>query len=145
MPLDIHMEPSSTSIFPSRDPPCSAIGVLLVDADQCFRSGLAENLRDDGHEVRDYAGPEEVPLLAAVANIAVAILDYFPPNPDRLELADALHLAMPETAVILVTAYHSDPSQAEVAVRPFVHLQSRPLEYEVLHSLIHRLCAQPLA
>jgi DNA-binding NtrC family response regulator len=139
------MEPSSTSPFPSRDPPCSAIGVLLVDADQCFRSGLAENLRDDGHEVRDYAGPEEVPLLAALANIAVAILDYFPPSADRLELADALHLARPETAVIMVTACYSDPVEVEVASRPFLHLQARPLEYEVLHSLIHRLCNQLLA
>ena len=139
------MEPSSTSTFPSRNPPCSAIGVLLVDADQCFRSGLAENLRDDGHDVRDYAGPEEVPLLAALANIAVAVLDYSPPSPDRLALADALHLARPETAVIMVTAYYSDPDEAEVASRPFLHLQSRPLEYEVLHGLIHRLCNQPLA
>jgi DNA-binding NtrC family response regulator len=139
------MELSSTSLFPSRNPPCSAIGVLLVDADQCFRSGLAENLRDDGHEVRDYAGPEEVPSLAALANIAVAILDYFPPCPNRLALADALHLAMPETAVIMVTAYYSDPNEVEVAARPFVHVQSRPLEYEVLHGLIHRLCIQPPA
>ena len=139
------MEPSSTLPFPSRNPPCSAIGVLLVDADQCFRSGLAENLRDDGHDVRDYAGPEEVPLLAALANIAVAVLDYSPSSPDRLALADAVHLAMPETAVIMVTAYYSDPKEAEAASRPFLHLQSRPLEYEVLHGLIHRLCNQPLA
>jgi DNA-binding NtrC family response regulator len=118
---------------------------LLVDADQCFRSGLAENLRDDGHFVRDYAGPEEVPLLAALADIAVAILDYSPPSPDRLALADALHLTMPGTAVIMVTAYYADPSEVEVASRPFVHLQPRPLEYEVLHGLIHRLCTQPLA
>ena len=119
--------------------------MLLVDADQCFRSGFAENLRDDGHDVRDYAGPEDVPLLAALANIAVAVLDYSPPNPDRLALADALHLTMPEAAVIMVTAYCSDPNEAEVASRPFLHLQSRPLEYEVLHGLIHRLCNQPLA
>jgi DNA-binding NtrC family response regulator len=119
--------------------------VLLVDADQCFRSGLAENLRDDGHEVRDYAGPEEVPLLAALPNIAVAVLDYSPPNPDRLALADALHLARPQTAVIMVTAYYSDPDETEIGSRPFLHLQSRPLEYEVLHDLIHRLCDRPLA
>ena len=139
------MEPSSTSPFPSRDPPCNAIGVLLVDADQCFRSGLAENLRDDGHEVRDYAGPEEMPLLAALANIAVAVLDYSPPSLDRLALADALHLARPETAVIMVTAHYSDPSEAEIGSRPFLHLQSRPLEYEVLHDLIHHLCDRPPA
>jgi len=137
------MEPFLT--FPSKNPPCSAIGVLLVDADQCFRSGLAENLRDDGHDVCDYAGPEEVPLLAALANIAVALLDYSPPSPDRLALADALHLARPETAVIMVTAYYSDPSEGEVASRPFLHMQSRPLEYEVLHDLIHRLCDRPPA
>ena len=139
------MEPSSTLTFPSRNPPCNAIGVLLVDADQCFRSGLAENLRDDGHDVRDYAGPEEVPLLAALANIAVAVLDYSPPSPDRLALADALHLARPEAAVIMVTAYYSDPSEAEVGSRPFLYMQSRPLDYEVLHGLIHRLCDRSLA
>lgn len=134
------MEPSSTSTCLSRNLPCSAIGVLLVDTDQCFRSGLADNLRDDGHDVRDYAGPEEVPLLTALANIAVAVLDYSYPSPDRLALADALHRARPDAAVIMVTAYDSGPDEAGVTSRPFLHVQSRSPDYEVFHDLIHRLC-----
>lgn len=114
--------------------------MLLIDADECFRSGLADNLRDDGHVVREYETPKDVPLLAAAADIAVAIVDYSVPAPDRLALADALHLARPTTPVILVTAYCSDGSDADVAARPFLHTQSRPLDYEVLHGLIHRLC-----
>jgi DNA-binding NarL/FixJ family response regulator len=114
--------------------------VLLVDTDQCFRSGLAENLRDDGHDVRDYAGPGEVPLLTALANIAVAVLDYSYPSPDRLALADALHRARPDAAVIMVTAYDSGADEAGVSSRPFLHVQSRSPDYEVFHDLIHRLC-----
>ncbi len=113
--------------------------MLLVDPDECFRSGLAENLRDDGHDVREYAAPADVPLLAAVGNIAVAVLDFSMPTDDRLALADALHMACPAVAVILVTPYCSDGTDPEVASRSFLHVQSRPLEYEVLHLLIHRL------
>ncbi len=115
--------------------------MLLIDPDECFRSGLAENLRDDGHEVREYAAPVDVPLLATLGNVTVAVLDFSEPSVDRLALADALHMARPAVAVILVTPYCSDGADAEVAARPFLHVQSRPLEYEILHLLIHRFSA----
>ena len=134
------MEPSSTSTCRLKSRACKAIPVLLIDADECFRSGLADNLRDDGHTVREYETPKDVPLLAATGHIAVAIVDYSLPVPDRLALADALHLAQPDVPVILVTAYCSEDHDAEIASRPFLHTQPRPLDYEVLHGLIHRLC-----
>ena len=141
-PLDNRAEPSFPSNSLSKGRPCSAIGVLLVDPDECFRSGLAENLRDDGHEVREYAAPTDVPLLVALGKIAVAVLDFSLPSSDRLALADALNLVRPGATVVLITPYCSDGSEPEVAARPFLHVQSRPLDYEFLHALIHRLCAE---
>lgn len=95
--------------------------------------------------MREYEAPGDVPLLAAAAHIAVAIVDYSLPAADRLALADALHVAQPTMPVILVTAYCSEEHDAEVASRPYLHTQSRPLDYEVLHGLIHRLCGERAA
>jgi DNA-binding NarL/FixJ family response regulator len=128
----------SPSPFFGRERSCSAIRVLVIDANECFRSGLAENLRDDGHEVCEYAASSDVPLLTTSADVAV--LEYSAPDPDRLAFADTLHRAHAAAAVILITARWWDGDGRDAA-RPFLYFQSRPLDYQVLHGLIHRLCS----
>lgn len=138
--LDSHTARSSTLTFRFTRAACKDIRVLIVDTDECFRNGLAENLRDDGHEVREYATVSEVPPLATLGEIAAAVLDFSVTSADRLALADALHRKYPAAAVIIIPAYESDGKETEAAARPFLHVQSRPLDYGVLHDLIHRLC-----
>ncbi|MFI5395263.1 MAG: hypothetical protein ACHQ9S_06985 [Candidatus Binatia bacterium] len=140
--LDSHTARSSTLTFRFTRSACKAIRVLIVDADECFRNGLAENLRDDGHEACEYATVSEVPPLAALGEISAAVLDFSVASADRLALADALHRTHPTAAIIIMTAYCSDGEEAEAATRPFLHVQSRPLDYGVLHDLMHRLCGR---
>jgi DNA-binding NtrC family response regulator len=116
--------------------------VLLIDPDECFRNGLAENLRDDGHDVCECAGPSNVPAPPTLGRISAAVVDYSTGQSERLALADALHQVNPTAAIILITPCWPDGTEIAPTPRPFLHMQSRPLDYAVLHDLIHRLCAE---
>lgn len=134
---DSHRARSSPLTFRFTKAACKEIRVLIVDADECFRNGLAENLRDDGHEVREYATVSDVPPLVTFGEITAAVLDFPVESADRLALIDALHRKFAAAAVIIIPAYGSDGEEATVAARPFLHVQFRPLDYGVLHDLIH--------
>jgi DNA-binding NtrC family response regulator len=115
--------------------------VLLVDSDECFRNGLAENLRDDGHTVFECAAATEVPALGSMGGLTTAVVDYSPGTVDGLVLADAIHQAYPAAAIILITPCWSDGTEVAPPAQPFIHVQSRPFDYAILHDLIHRLGA----
>jgi DNA-binding NtrC family response regulator len=121
---------------------CKAIGVLLVDSDECFRTGLAGNLRDDGHQVCEYAAAAEVPPISLLGTIAAAVMEYSSASPEHLELADAIHKAFPAAAVLLVTPCSSNDTEMDTASRQFLHVQARPLDYAVLHDFVHRCAPQ---
>ena len=117
---------------------CSAITVVVVDDDASFRSGLAANLEDDAHVVGQYGDPQEIPpdvLLAA----QVVVIDYQIATIDGLSFADRVHVARPETAIVLVTAYWTVEIEAEVAARDFLQLCRKPMDYDELHALVHQL------
>ena len=51
---------------------CKEISVVVVDDETSFRTALAENLRDDGHPVRDYADPLAIGALDGASVRAAA-------------------------------------------------------------------------
>ena len=118
--------------------PCNALPVVVVDDDASFRIGLAANLEDDGHPVSAYGDPGEVPpdVLAAAR---VVVTDYQMADVDGLAFADAIHATAPRTGIVLATAYWSVEIEAEIVVREYVCLCRKPLDYEELHALVHRL------
>lgn len=132
------MERSFTSSCPAKERPCRQLSVLLLDDDVAFRSGLAANLRADGHAVYEYASPDELPALAMLP-VAVVISDYQMPGMDGLTFAKAFHQAQPAVPIVLLTACeafgHPNGNEAFVSVR------WKPFEYDELHSLLHRLAA----
>jgi DNA-binding NtrC family response regulator len=113
--------------------------VLLVDDDESFRSALAENLRDDGFEVIEYAAAPEVPPLAAFQDVRVVVTDYDMPGTDGLSFADTFHAVHPTVPIIMVTGACTTQLEAEATARGFMSLMRKPLEYDRLHSLLHRL------
>ncbi len=120
--------------------PCSAITVVVVDDDLSFRTGLAANLADDGHTVRDYGDPQEVP--AEVLRAAdVVLTDYQMAAIDGLTFADGVHALRPEAAIVLTTAYWTVEIEAAVAGRDFLRLCRKPVDYDDLHTLLHDLVA----
>ena len=102
---------------------------------------LAEMLRDDGHEVRDYEAPAYLPGLATLENVAILITDYEMPGKNGFALADEFHTQHSDVPVILVTAYRTHSLDAQVLDRPFLRLVQKPVDYTVLHAMIHDACA----
>jgi DNA-binding NtrC family response regulator len=120
---------------------CDAISVLLLDDEPSFRMSLAEMLGDDGHDVRAYAAPAHLPPLPTLENVAILVTDYEMPGKNGIILADAFHSQHPDVPVILVTAYRTHSLDAQVRARPFLRLVQKPIDYAVLHALIHDACA----
>ena len=110
--------------------------VLLLDDDEDFRSALAAILADDGHPVRHFAGPGQVPPLPSLEGLTMLILDYQMRGEDGLSFADRFHAAHPNVPVVMVTAYWSDYLDAEIAARDFITLLRKPIGYDELARLI---------
>ena len=119
-------------------PPCNAITVVVVDDDASFRSGVAANLEDDGHVVLEYEDPRDVPASSLDA-AHVVVSDYQMAEVDGITFADDVHARRPNVSIVLTTAYWTVDMEAEVAMRPFIRLCRKPLDYDELHALTHEL------
>jgi DNA-binding NtrC family response regulator len=110
--------------------------ILLIDDDPGFRAGLAANLRDDGHEVREFDSPGALPALGTLGDVDAVVSDYQMSECDGLGLADRFHAFHPATPFIMVTAYWSHHLDAEVDKRKFIVLRRKPLDYEDLLAVL---------
>ncbi len=120
--------------------PCESIVVVIVDDDASFRTGVAANLTDDGHVVHEHATPAAAPM--DHLNAADVVVTHFHmAEADGIAFADELHRARGAVPVLLVTAYWTVEVEAAAAMRPYVHLCRRPVDYDVLHTRIHALAA----
>jgi FixJ family two-component response regulator len=120
--------------------PSNNLCVLLVDDDEVFRHGLADNLREDGHAVFEYAGPDEVPLSAFDA-VSVVVTDLELPGNDGLGFAAHVHAVQPRLPVVLVTAHPDALATIDARARSSVSLVQKPVDYQRLHRLLHTLVA----
>ena len=111
--------------------------VLLLDDDENFRNALAENLREDGYDVVEYGTAHELPL-TALGQVQVLVTDYDMPGTNGLTFADSFHAAYPDVPIIMVTGACTKNLEAQAAARGFVSLLRKPLEYDKLHTLLHR-------
>lgn len=118
---------------------CDAVRVLLLDDEPAFRESLAEGLRDDGHEVLDYSSPSMVPSLEELGPVHVLVTDLDMPGLDGLAFVDRLRVVHPDVPCVLVTAYRTATVRSSVAARSRVALCHKPVEYEELHALVHRV------
>ncbi len=115
--------------------------VLLIDDDDNFRHALAENLRDDGFQVVDYAAARELPPLTALGAVKVLVTDYDLPGTNGLILAERFHAAYPNVPIIMVTGAYTRHLEAQAAARGLVLVLPKPLEYDKLHRLLHHIPA----
>jgi len=119
-----------------------SLRVLLVDDDDDFRRGLADNLRDDGHTVLEYGGPDDIPP-ATLGNLDVVVTDYEMPGANGLRFADRVHAARPSLPIVVLTAHRQAPFVIEAAARSFVHLVHKPVLYQRLQQLLWELVDNP--
>lgn len=133
-------EPSSFSASRSRFPRCDGIAILVVDGDESFRSGVVGILRDDGHPVTECPSPEALPPLECLPVVDAVLMDYPDSGGDRLEFARRFHRLHPSVPIVLATAQWSPA--LERAARGFGCVVRKPVDYEELHGLLHRLAAR---
>lgn len=110
--------------------------ILLVDDDESFRSALAENLRDDGYAVIEYAAAQEVPPLGGLTEVSVVVTDYDMPGTDGLAFADRFHAAHPRVPIIMVTGSCATHLQTQATARGFFSLLPKPFPYDRLYRLL---------
>jgi DNA-binding NtrC family response regulator len=113
---------------------------LLVDDDEVFRQGLADNLREDGHAVFEYGAADEVPL-SAFDVASVVVTDFELPGNDGLGFAEHAHAVQPRLPVVMVTARPDALATVEAVTRSSVTLVQKPVDYHRLHRLLHTLVA----
>jgi FixJ family two-component response regulator len=112
--------------------------IVLLDDDESFRNALAENLRDDGYHVVEYATAREVPPLTALGEVGVVVTDYDMPETNGLAFADTFHAAYPNVPIIMVTGVCTKSLETQAAARGFVCLLRKPIQYDQLQNLLYQ-------
>ena len=103
--------------------------LLVIDDDAAFRDGLAETLRDLGHDVSEAANGEDGLALFASARPGLVFLDLRMPGLDGLSVLRRLcgDAAAPPVPVIVLTAYASGANTIDaMQLGAFDHL-TKPL------------------
>jgi DNA-binding NtrC family response regulator len=120
------------------------VHILLVDDDDAFRVGLAENLREDGHAVRDFSGSAAIPTEHPFAGYDVLITDFRMDGVETgLDLASQFRRELPDTPVVVVTAFADDRLDHEIEQLPGITLLGKPIDYDALHAVIRRVVGRP--
>lgn len=130
------MEPGPSLSWTPTHPKTRAQVVLVLDADDAFRDALAAALRDDGHEVFDYAEFAEVPPLQALARVTALMMDDGHGGLVQLAFADRLHAKYPDVAIIVTTPFITSFLENEIRTRPHVTLMRKPIDYAALCELL---------
>jgi len=122
------------STSPRAQRTCKDVRVVVVDDAEAFRHALAENLRDDGHPVGEHGDPRDV---GSLDGVDVLITDFEMRSMDGVAYADLAHTEWPRIAIVLITAYWTVELENALAVRPFVRLWRKPVDYDLVHAELH--------
>ena len=118
---------------------CSATSILLVDREPAFRGALAGMLREDGHHVVEAADAADAACIEAFDAIHVLLCAHDVPAENGIWLADRFHAVQPTLPVVLLAAYRPRSLGRDLAHRRHVGVLQKPMPYDLLHRLIHKL------
>ena len=90
--------------------------ILIVEDYGPLRLSIAQRLREEGYAVDDTADGKEGFWFARDNDYAVALLDINLPSMNGMQVTRHLKAELPNTAVIMLTAYH-DENQVFHAIR----------------------------
>jgi two-component system response regulator AtoC len=113
--------------------------VLVVDDEPLIRWSLAETLTQRGHVVTE-AGDAKTTLqiLKCTADRPdVVLLDYRLPDSNDLGLFAAIKRQVPESQIILMTAYGTSDMATEALALGAYRVVGKPFEVEDLAILVH--------
>jgi DNA-binding NtrC family response regulator len=112
--------------------------VLVVDDEPLIRWSIAETLNQRGHMVTEAGDGREALRVAtgAASRPNVVLLDYRLPDSNDLSLFAAIRHELPETPIILMTAYGSPEIATGALALGAYRVVNKPFEVRDLVSLI---------
>ena len=126
--------------------PQSKPTIVLIDHDDDFRHALAENLRDDGYDVVEYADPTELKSTTSLERADAVVNGYATESEDGLTFAASVHDRRPTLPIVVMVAYPTPQLEARIAATKYVELLRKPLNYpDLFEWLQQRLVRNTLA
>lgn len=115
-----------------------ALDIVVLDDDADFRQYLEDVLKDDGHQVRLCATPEEMWATNAEKLPDVVLLDMKMGEVTGEQILDQLRLRWPDLCVIIITGYPDlDDMRAAFRLRSFDYL-TKPFSLSQLREALER-------
>lgn len=114
------------------------LDIVVLDDDADFRQYLEDILKDDGHEVRLSATPEEMWAMNTEQLPDVVLLDMKMGEVTGEQILDQLRLRWPDLCVIIITGYPDlDDMRAAFRLRSFDYL-TKPFSLSQLREALER-------
>jgi len=111
--------------------------VLIVDDESLIRWAMSETLAQAGWEVSEAgSGREALQRVSAAPAPDVILLDYRLPDSSDLRLLEAIRRAVPESRVVMMTAFGTPAMQAGALERGAYRIVSKPVEMRDLVPLV---------
>ena len=111
---------------------CKSYLIAVVDDDDSFRMALAESLRLQGYDVREFASAEEFIAGDEEALCDCVITDLRMPGMSGLELSHLLAARIPPVPVIMITAVAEPSLKTKAAASGSVCVLKKPFEADAL-------------
>jgi len=112
--------------------------VLIVDDEAAMREALEANFRRRGWRVHSAAGVGEALSTFRQEPTRLVITDMRMPDGDGLQVMEGVRKCMPETPVILLTAYGSVPDAVEAMRGGACDYLQKPVSFDELESTAER-------
>jgi DNA-binding NtrC family response regulator len=115
--------------------------ILVVDDDTTVRTSLLQALEREGMEVAEAESAERALALLAQVSPDLVLSDVKMPGLDGIELLRILKERLPSTDVVLMTAYDEMPVVVAAMREGAADFLSKPLDLEVLRTVLRRVLA----
>jgi len=108
--------------------------VLIVDDEAAMREALEANFLRRGWRVRSASGVTEALTAFRISPTKLVITDMRMPDGDGLKVVEGVRKCLPETPVILLTAYGSVPDAVEAMRGGACDYLEKPISFEELEA-----------
>ena len=118
--------------------PSSPLSVLVVDDEMLIRWSISEALLGSGHRVVEAGSADSAreAVGSAQAPIDVVLLDYRLPDSTGLTLLKEIRQTLPESAVVLMTAYDTRELVSDALSLGVFRVLDKPFDMHGLDSLV---------
>jgi DNA-binding NtrC family response regulator len=117
----------------------SKLEIFVIDDERILRKSLADELREEGNNVTEFANAKGALIKLSEINVDVVFSDLKMPEMDGLEFLKAAKKIKPELKIILITAYASVDSAVSALKEGAYDYIQKPYNFEEILRLINRI------